>query len=72
MCGLLARGRWKWPSVQQAIQAGEARLADTGRVLIRKSGTEPLIRVMAEGENEALVAEVVNDIVGEIERVAGS
>jgi phosphoglucosamine mutase len=60
------------PSVQQAIQAGEARLADTGRVLIRESGTEPLIRVMAEGENEALVAEVVNDIVGEIERVAGS
>ena len=59
-------------SVQQAILAGEARLADTGRVLIRKSGTEPLIRVMAEGENEALVAEVVNDIVGEIERVAGS
>jgi len=59
-------------SVQQAIQAGKARLADTGRVLIRKSGTEPLIRVMAEGENEALVAEVVNDIVGEIERVAGS
>jgi phosphoglucosamine mutase len=59
-------------SVQQAIQAGKARLADTGRVLIRKSGTEPLIRVMAEGENEALVAEVVNDIVGEIERVVGS
>ncbi|MDA1310501.1 MAG: phosphoglucosamine mutase [Proteobacteria bacterium] len=59
-------------SVQQAIQAGETRLADSGRVLIRKSGTEPLIRVMAEGENEALVAEVVNDIVGEIERGAGS
>ncbi|MDM7255803.1 MAG: phosphoglucosamine mutase, partial [Paracoccus sp. (in: a-proteobacteria)] len=40
-------------SVQQAIAAGEARLAGTGRVLIRKSGTEPLIRVMAEAEDEA-------------------
>ena len=59
-------------SVQLAIQAGETRLANTGRVLIRTSGTEPLIRVMAEGENEVVVAEVVNDIVGEIERVAGS
>ena len=59
------------PSVKQAIQSGETRLAKSGRVLIRKSGTEPLIRVMAEGEDENLVAEVVNDIAGEIERVAG-
>jgi phosphoglucosamine mutase len=58
-------------SVQRAIKAGETRLAKTGRVLIRKSGTEPLIRVMAEGEDEALVAEVVNDIASEIERAAG-
>lgn len=58
-------------SVKLAIASGETRLADRGRVLIRKSGTEPLIRVMAEGEDEALVAEVVNDIAGEIERVAG-
>jgi phosphoglucosamine mutase len=59
-------------SVQLAIHAGQTRLANTGRVLIRTSGTEPLIRVMAEGENEVVVAEVVNDIVSEIERVAGS
>ncbi|MDX3883564.1 MULTISPECIES: phosphoglucosamine mutase [Sphingomonas] len=48
--------------VKQAIAAAEARLNGTGRILIRKSGTEPLIRVMAEGEDEALVAEVVDSI----------
>jgi phosphoglucosamine mutase len=50
------------PEVKQAIAAAEARLAGTGRVLIRPSGTEPLIRVMAEGENEILVAEVVDGL----------
>ncbi|WP_323796329.1 phosphoglucosamine mutase [Nisaea sp.] len=58
-------------SVKTAIREGEARLAGTGRVLIRKSGTEPLIRVMAEGADEKLVADVVNDIALEIERAAG-
>ncbi|WP_164157910.1 phosphoglucosamine mutase [Sandarakinorhabdus rubra] len=50
------------PAVQAAIAEGEARLAGTGRILIRKSGTEPLIRVMAEGEDRALVRKVVDDI----------
>ena len=50
------------PAVKVAIAEGEARLAGTGRLVIRKSGTEPLIRVMAEGEDEALVAEVVDTI----------
>ncbi len=49
-------------AVKVAISEGEARLAGTGRLVIRKSGTEPLIRVMAEGEDEALVAEVVDTI----------
>lgn len=49
-------------SVKSAIADGEARLNGTGRILIRKSGTEPLIRVMAEGEDEILVGEVVNNI----------
>jgi len=49
-------------SVKAAIAAGEKRLEGTGRVLIRKSGTEPLIRVMAEGEDEALVEDVVDTI----------
>ncbi|MEI6485926.1 MAG: phosphoglucosamine mutase [Sphingomonadales bacterium] len=49
-------------TVQDAIAAAEAQLAGKGRLLIRKSGTEPLIRVMAEGEDKALVAQVVDDI----------
>ncbi|WP_372396013.1 phosphoglucosamine mutase [Azospirillum sp. HJ39] len=49
-------------AVRQAIRDGEARLAAGGRLLIRKSGTEPLIRVMAEGDDEALVHGVVADI----------
>ena len=48
--------------VKRAITAATARLHGTGRVLIRESGTEPLVRVMAEGENEALVAEVVDGL----------
>ncbi|MBN8925808.1 MAG: phosphoglucosamine mutase [Rhodospirillales bacterium] len=48
------------PRVAEAITAAERRLRGTGRVLIRESGTEPLVRVMAEGEDERLVAEVVD------------
>jgi phosphoglucosamine mutase len=54
-------------SVQKVIAEAEARLVGTGRLLIRKSGTEPLIRVMAECEDEALLREVVGGIVGEVE-----
>ncbi len=54
--------------VRAAIAAGEARLNGTGRLLIRKSGTEPLIRVMAEAEDAALMAEVVDSIVAAVER----
>ena len=54
--------------VQKAIAAGEKKLGKTGRILIRKSGTEPLIRVMAEGEDEALIGAVVGDIVSVIEQ----
>jgi len=49
-------------SVKAAIADAEARLSGTGRVVIRKSGTEPLIRVMAEGEDQALVEAVVDQI----------
>ncbi len=49
--------------VRAAIAAAEARIDGKGRLLIRKSGTEPLIRVMAECEDEALMVEVVEGIV---------
>lgn len=56
----------KAPAVAAAIADGEARLNGSGRVLIRASGTEPLIRVMAEGEDEALVRDVVSSIAAEV------
>jgi phosphoglucosamine mutase len=56
--------------VKAAIKGGEAALGDRGRVLIRKSGTEPVIRIMAEGEDEALVGRVVEEIAQAIQRVA--
>src|ERR1700722_9227758 len=48
--------------IQQAITAAEARLNGAGRLLIRQSGTEKLIRVMAEAEDEALVVLVVDEL----------
>jgi phosphoglucosamine mutase len=57
--------------VQAAIRDGESRLGKTGRLVIRKSGTEPLIRVMAEGEDEALVDQVVGAICRTIEQWSG-
>jgi phosphoglucosamine mutase len=51
------------PAVKAIIADAERRLGKTGRLLIRKSGTEPVIRVMAEGEDEALVRGVVGEIV---------
>lgn len=57
-------------SVQAAIKAGEKRLGNRGRVLVRNSGTEPLVRVMAEGDEEPLVRQVVGDIAGAIMKAA--
>ena len=57
----------KTEEVIEAIREGENRLSKNGRLVIRKSGTEPLIRVMAEGDDEGLVNAVVDDIVSAIE-----
>ncbi len=54
------------PVVKQAIADAESALADKGRLVIRPSGTEPLIRVMAEGDDSAQVERIVNDLVGVI------
>jgi phosphoglucosamine mutase len=57
--------------VRDAIAEGESALGSGGRLVIRKSGTEPLIRVMAQGDDEALVGTVVAEIVEAIEQVGG-
>jgi phosphoglucosamine mutase len=55
-------------SVKAAIKAGESQLGKTGRLVVRKSGTEPLIRVMAEGEDLKRVRTVVADVCKAIEQ----
>ena len=56
--------------VQQEISTAEAALGDQGRLLIRKSGTEPLIRVMAECEDQALLIETVDSICAAVENAS--
>jgi phosphoglucosamine mutase len=56
--------------VKSAIREGEKTLGQAGRILVRKSGTEPVIRVMAEGEDETLVGRVVDDIAAAIRAAA--
>ena len=57
-------------SVQKRIAAAEAELEGRGRLVIRKSGTEPLIRVMAEGDDMALVERLVDDICEAVQSAA--
>ncbi len=56
--------------VKAAIADAEQKLGAGGRVLVRASGTEPLIRVMAEGDDEAMVSQVVSEIVGAVRKAA--
>ena len=55
-------------AVQDAIAAAEKALGARGRLLVRKSGTEPLIRVMAQAENEDLVKEAVDGVLAALDR----
>ena len=57
--------------VKKVIHDAERSLGKQGRLVIRKSGTEPVIRVMAEGDDELLVSRVVDTIAEAIERAAG-
>ncbi len=57
--------------VLSEIEAAKKRFDGQGRILVRASGTEPLIRVMAEGDNQSLVENVVNDLCAVIEKAAG-
>ncbi|MGE0698195.1 MAG: phosphoglucosamine mutase [Hyphomicrobiaceae bacterium] len=56
--------------VQKAIEGAKVRLGSTGRIVIRPSGTEPVIRVMAEGDDERLVATIVGDICDAVAKAA--
>ena len=58
--------------VREAIKAGEIRLGQQGRLVIRKSGTEPVIRVMGEGDDRDLVETVVEDIVETIAQASAA
>ena len=51
------------PDVQAAVSEIAARLGDSGRILVRESGTEPVVRVMVEAETEALCQEYVDFVV---------
>ncbi len=57
--------------VKRVIRDAEASLGGRGRLVVRESGTEPVIRVMAEGDDVALIGHLVDDIVEAIARAAG-
>jgi phosphoglucosamine mutase len=57
-------------NVKQAINAAEKRLGNQGRLVIRPSGTEPLIRVMAEGDDAGMVQQIVEELCGVISKSA--
>lgn len=56
--------------VKEAIRDAEAELGDSGRLVIRKSGTEPLIRIMAEGDDARKVEKIVDSLVETVGRAA--
>lgn len=59
------------PAVSRLVRAAEQRLADAGRVLVRYSGTEPLLRVMIEGPDQAIIQSLANEIAGQVEADLG-
>lgn len=58
--------------IQEALKMGEDRLGDSGRVLVRESGTEPIVRVMAEGPDQSVLQECVQAIVQVIRHELGA
>ena len=56
------------PEVQAAVKAAAEALGDTGRILVRESGTEPLVRVMVEAENEDICHKYVDSVVDIIKK----
>ena len=60
------------PDLQALLRAGERRLGETGRLLVRPSGTEPVVRVMAEGSDAALLQTVVAEVCAGLARAGGT
>ncbi|MDA1097615.1 MAG: phosphoglucosamine mutase [Proteobacteria bacterium] len=60
------------PQINDAIQHQRSRLGNEGRLLIRPSGTEPLIRIMAEGDDRDLMHSVVDELIDLIETAAAA
>lgn len=58
--------------IQEALHHGESLLGDSGRVLVRESGTEPIVRVMAEGPEERVLQDCVGQIVKVIREELGA
>ena len=61
-----------FPSLQKKLSESETRLNGKGRLLLRYSGTEPLVRIMVEGEDERVVREIVQDLKDEVLKSLGS
>ena len=59
------------PELQQAIRLCETTLNGTGRILVRYSGTESLVRVMVEGQNDSQIREVAEKLVGVVKIAIG-
>jgi phosphoglucosamine mutase len=59
-----------YPLISKAINEAEKELKEKGRILLRPSGTEPLVRVMVEGEDSGLVEKIVNRVAGVVQAEA--
>ena len=74
LLGVRVRDRQSWasdPDITKAIQATEARLAGRGRVNVRASGTEKLVRVMAEGPDQAEIDALAHEIASLVRKKVG-
>jgi phosphoglucosamine mutase len=54
------------PAIQEAVSHAERRLGENGRIVLRASGTEPVIRVMVEGADEKLVRELARTLAASV------